>query len=229
MTRVRWLRASWPMAMRSLATRLKQYSFSNDVPDGFVLERVRDEFIEGKHFERVVVDEVIRDPFGRETEFRRVIYREVDFVFSAESPQIELRQFPRNMRSFFSRIAEAGEFKVTLAPLRVDVLGWAERVADRFPQGFRIDSAQLSDVSLDGSTKARVTMFGPDDIREAYQLFTRQREHVLDRLQVNIRTDDRVIRCELSTDATLRSRDVIGSDLAEKIRRALPPLTEIET
>ncbi len=222
MRRVRWIEASWPFPLRMLASRLKRYTFLPDSSDGFILHRTRDELIEGSYFERLSLDEVVRDPFGNETAFQRVVYRDVEFAFSPDYPHVEIRKFPRTIHSFLSRVSEAAEFHVAFVPLRVDVFSWARRIQRAHPQEFRVDLAQLSDLVLEDTVSARIVISGSDDIRAAYQRFAGSRKHVVDRVQVRLRYDSKAYAVQLSSDATMRSVDEIPAALLQEMRAALP-------
>ena len=52
MYRVRWFETVWPYSMRLSQLRLKGYTFGVESSDGFLVERVRDTYIEGRHVER---------------------------------------------------------------------------------------------------------------------------------------------------------------------------------
>lgn len=222
MNRVRWLEARWPVSMRTLASRLRARSFSTDNNDGFLIERVRDTFLEGRFFEKVLFEETVRDPFGNESTFERLMYREVEFLFSASFPQVELRKFPRNIQAFATRTAEVTEFATTFLPLNVDVFAWADRIRGAYPNQFRIDVAQLSDVFIEENVLAKIVLSSQYDIRGALARFTNGRQHKLERLQIKLEFADELVSMGLASDATLRSRDQLPKEVLDSIRRALP-------
>ncbi len=51
-TRVKWFKADWHKNMRAFAKQLKVMEFTESSSDGFVLDRVRDNYIEGRFIER---------------------------------------------------------------------------------------------------------------------------------------------------------------------------------
>ena len=222
MNRVRWLEARWPVAIRTLASRLKARGFSNENTDGFLIERVRDSFLEGRFFEKVLFAETVRDPFGQETTFERLTYREVEFTFSASYPQVELRKFPRNTHAFVTRTAEVTDFATTFIPVSVDAFSWADRIRAVFPKQFRIDLAQLSEVAIEENVFARVVLSSPQDIRAALGRFTNRRQHQVDRIQIRLEYADELVSFQLAPDGTLRSIDVLPAEVLDAVRQALP-------
>jgi len=213
---------TWPVAMRTLASRLKARSFSADNNDGFIVERVRDSFLEGWYFEKVVFEETVRDPFGNESTFERLTFRGVEFTFSASYPQVELRRFPRNIQAFVTRTAEATEFATTFLPLTVDAFAWADRIRGVYPKQFRIDLAQLSDVVIEDNVLARIVLSSQYDIRDAFARFTNRRQHRLDRLQIKLEYGDDLLSLQLATDGTLSSADQLPKEVLDSVREGLP-------
>jgi hypothetical protein len=222
MMRVRWLAATWPYGMRTLAARLKPHTFQADTNDGFLLERVRDTSIHGRHFEKIFFEEVIRDPFGNQTTFNRLSYREVEFVFSATYPQIELRHFPRGLHTFFTRTSQATEFTTAFLAIQVDVLGWADKVRSMFPKHFRIDLAQLSDVYIEEDVTAKMVLSSQHDIRAAFARFADGRKHTVDRVQIQLEHVGTTLSLQLSADGTLRTPEALPDEVLDIIRRTLP-------
>ena len=211
--------------MRTLATRLKTRSFSTESNDGFLVERVRDDFLEGRFFEKVVVQETIRDPFGNENTFERLTYREIDFTFSVSYPQVELRHFPRNTQAFIMRTAEVTDFATTFSPLAVNAFSWADNIRKVHPKQFRIDLAQLSEVLIEEDVVAKILLSSHHDIRSALGRFTSRRQHQVDRIQVRLEYDEELVSFQLSADGTVRSTEPLTADVIDAIRQALSGAT----
>ena len=223
MNRVRWLQATWPCSIRTLASRLKSHAFSAQTNDGFLVERVRDAFVEGRHFEKVLFDEVIRDPFGNEQTFERLLYREVEFVFSSQYPQVELRRFPRSLQAFITRTAELTEFATTFVPLDIDTFKWADSIRDVYPRHFRIDLAQLSEVVVEENVMAKMVLSSQLDVRAAVARFTNRRQHRVDRIQIKLEHADELLSLQLAADGTLRTDNPLPREVLDTIRQTLPP------
>ena len=208
--------------MRVLAGRLKKHRLTPDSEDGFILQRVRDQSVEGTYFEKIAIDEVIRDPFGNETKYERITYREVEFVFSSEYPEVELRKFPRALHGFLSRMLEVADFAVSFVPLSIDTLVWANGVQRTYPKAFRLDLAQLSEVFLEDGVTAQIVLASREDLRGAYQRFTANRKHVVEKVQVRIEHEGRLVGLQLSADGTVRTTDALTAAMLEDLKRALP-------
>lgn len=222
MNRVRWLETTWPYSMRTLASRLREYTFGTESSDGFLVERVRDTYIEGRHVEKVMFDEVVHDPFGNETTFNRLSYRQVEFVFSASYPHVELRNAPRGLQTFISRSSEATDFAIAFIAIDIDTFKWADGVRAVFPKHFCVDLAQLSDVFIEEDVTAKMILTSPHDIRAAFARFANRRRHTVERIQIKLEQDDRVFSIQLATDGTLRTADTLPKEVLDAVRGALP-------
>ena len=155
MKRYRWLKAQWPISMRVLAKRLKAKTFEEEQSEGFVLDRVRDNYIEARFVEKVEYDDVVVDPFGKELTFHRVEFRKCEFVASIDGPGLELIDAPRGIQSMVSRLAEATEFSLAVTPLSVNVLAWARNTQKSLNRLGVVDSVQVGAVELSQGVLAK--------------------------------------------------------------------------
>ena len=86
MNRIRWLDAQWPCSLRAIGAKLNDMPFTEESMDGFVVERIRDNFIEGIYVEKYSYQEIIADPFGKEDVIDRTGYRSTQFALFAAFP-----------------------------------------------------------------------------------------------------------------------------------------------
>lgn len=186
MSRYRWYRADWPISMRTLAKRFKTKSFNDDASEGFVIDRVRDEFLEARYVERLVYTDHVLDPFGKELSFDRVEFRQVAFRASADWPGLELVDAPRSSQSLVSRLGEATDFMLAIAPLEVDVLKWASALQEDIGLVALVDSLQLGALQLGEGITARAVLKGDRDVREACSKLTAGRKHTLEKVQLRL-------------------------------------------
>lgn len=187
MTRFRWLGAKWPESIRSTAKRLKAKPFNEDNTEGFVIDRVRDDFIEARYIERLEFSDAITDPFGHELIFPRVEFRQCEFVISTQAAGLELIDSPRNIQGMLSRLAEATDFLLAVSPLKIDVLAWANALQLRAKVDMVVDSLQIGSVELERDIQAKVIVKGRSDVRKAADLFVGMKLHSLEKIQLRIR------------------------------------------
>src|SRR5215469_13253307 len=124
MTRVRWFTAEWPVSMRTLAAKMKSEPFREDRLQGFIVDRVREDSVEGRFIEKISYKETIKSPFGEEEVFDRVIYTQLEFNLSNKFPHLELWDAPRSTQAYISKLLEFSNFGVSIESLSVDLIEW---------------------------------------------------------------------------------------------------------
>ena len=167
MKRYRWLRARWPISMRLLAKRLRSQSFDGQQVEGFVLDRVRDDFVDARFVEKIEYEDTVVDPFGVESSYHRVEYRKCEFKAMINGPGLELVDAPRGVQTLVSRLAEVTDFALSISPLSVDVLAWATVVQQRLNVAGVVDSLQVGAVELSKGVQAKAVMKGDGDVLAA--------------------------------------------------------------
>lgn len=223
MTRHRWMKAEWPFPVRLLAKRIKQHSFVDEGQTGFIVDRVRDEYLEARYVERYEFDETVSDPFGKELTFKRLEFRQTAFRASPDWPGLELIDPARSVQTLVNELLQATEFSLSVTPMAVDVMRWAEAFQDLADTKVVISSAQIGALVLEDGVQAKVVMKGDKDVRGAYKVLARGKKHVLEKLQFRITQGSASALILLANNATAK---VDGRDLSEDvlalIRRALP-------
>ena len=144
MIRARWLTAESKISLRALAGRMRAHAFTDDSQHGFLLDRTREDRVEGRYVEKLSYQETVPDPFGHELTFDRVTYRQVQFVMYREYPQLELRDAPRGTLAFLSKLGELTDFSLSSAPFTVDLMEWITAIGSAVGATVTIEMMQLS-------------------------------------------------------------------------------------
>lgn len=218
MSRYRWMEAGWPVPIRSLAKRIQEHPFSNDESSGFILDRVRDDFLEARYIERYEFQETVADPFGKELTFDRLEFRQTSFRAALGWPGLELLDAPRSAQSLISQLLEATNFTLPIAPLTVDVIVWADAFQQAFGSPIVIDSIQLGALQLEDGIRAKVVLKGDKDVRAACMELIQGRKHVIEKLQC------RVVRGHLRASMLIANNAAVkieGHDLHDEVLLAL--------
>ncbi|MYM96402.1 hypothetical protein [Duganella vulcania] len=184
MTRYRWLSAEWPVSIATLAKRLKAKPFSSQVRHGFVVDRVRDESLEGRYIERIEYKETVTDPFGVELSFERVEFKKSEFRISISRPGLEIREAPRSFQGLMNQLSEVVDFKVSIASESVSVLEWADKIQYLAKRPIIIDSIQINSLSLKEGVSAKIIVKGEKDVRVACDALTKGRHYLLEKVQL---------------------------------------------
>ncbi|WP_076997891.1 hypothetical protein [Variovorax sp. KK3] len=220
MKRYRWFRAEWPMGMRALAKRLKSKAFDEDSADGFVLDRVRDDCIEGRFIERFEYDDIITDPFGKELTFHRVDYNQCEFRTFDASPGLELVDAPRSVQAMVSRMLEATDFALAISPLSVNVLDWADTFQRAAKVSGLVDSMQLGALELASGISAKAVIRGDTDVREVGATLIEGRRHTLEKLQLRLPGLQRT-KVVLTNVGSVKLESEVADELLPALRASL--------
>lgn len=221
MRRVRWLKAQWPVTIRTLAAKMKTQLFTPDSFDGFVIERVRDDFIEAHYIEKLNYKETVTDPFGNEESFDRITYRRIDFTFFSEFPHIELRDAHRSTREFLSKVLELCNFSVAVEPITVDLLLWVETLQKQLGKKVIVDSLQVAGLELEPEISAKILLKGGKDVRDALKQLSGRRKSTLEKIQVKIPVGQFVFPIHMSNSGIARIPEEHLNDYIQIVRQSL--------
>jgi hypothetical protein len=221
MKRVRWLRAQWPFAIQYLVARMKAHLFTIDSFDGFVIDRVREDSVEGRYVEKFSYKESVTDPFGNEEVFDRISYRSTEFTLYSEFPNIELRNGHRNSREFINKLQEICNFAVAIVPINISLLDWVGKFQEKINQKITVDSLQISGLQLEAGISAKILIKGDKDVREALQNLSADRKFILDKLQIKIPTGQKVISINISSNGNVAILEDYFSEFSNVLRQSL--------
>ena len=221
MKRYRWLKARWPISMRVLAKQLRAKEFDGIQVEGFVLDRVRDDFIDARFVEKVEYDDIVTDPFGVESSFHRVEYRKCEFKAMLDGPGLELVDAPRTVQTMVSRLAEATDFALAISPLSVDVLAWATAVQHRLNVAGVVDSLQVGAVELSQGVQAKAVVKGVGDVLAATQALVHGKQHVIEKVQIRFSGSKRITLL-LTKSGVARFDHDPSEELLTIVRSSLP-------
>jgi hypothetical protein len=226
MNRLRWLELDLPFSLRTLGNKLKALTFTSDSVEGFLVDRVRDTYIEARYIQKIVLTDSVPDPLGNEHIYERTEYRQTCFRVMSDYPQMELTDSPRGIQAFTSRIAEVCDFGVSISALEVNVILWAERLTKIFPERFAVVGAQASGLVLEEGVTARVILTGTVDVRAALTQMTRGQNEGIDKVQLRFGSVDRAVKIVLGADGTSKILTETTEDLKTALRHSLAAVKE---
>ncbi|PHN79561.1 hypothetical protein [Pseudomonas syringae] len=222
MNRVRWLNAQWPMSIRAVGKKLTEMPFTDENMDGFLIERIREDFVEGRYIEKYSYQEVISTPFGGEEVFDRIGYRTTEFTLFDSPPHIELRNYQRSLKALISRLLEACNFNLVVTPPTVDLIEWVSALQVAVDQKITVDSLQVSAVEIEEGVTGKILVKGVKDVREAASILLSGRRHVLEKVQVKFADINKTGTIQLSDNGTAKLPVELSNDLLGHLRFSFP-------
>lgn len=193
MKRRRWIQAQWPKDLRTIAARLNQNLFGDDAPHGFLVDRVRDEFVEGRFIVKENVQEIFIDPFGREVNSSRLRFEQTSFILWDGFLGLELIDPPRHISLFRDSLSSACDFEVSFSTVRVDVVNWSINIERLIEEPIVISSIQISDIYLSDDVSATVLLDGSRDVRTFIDQVVDGKSYFVDKLKLSTKSGIRLI------------------------------------
>jgi hypothetical protein len=225
MIRAKWLTAEPKISLRALAGRMRSHEFTNDSQDGFLLDRTRDDHIEGRYIEKLTYQETIPDPFGQELTFERVTYRQVQFILYREFPQLELRDVPRGTLAFMSKLLQLCDFDLTSTSFSVDVMRWVDSIARTIGSAVTMDMMQLSEITIGPNVTGTMVLKSDRDVRDSLKSVIGSRPYTVEKVRLKWNDSTHAITIHLSNTGSAKV-DSIDADLLADLRKALPRPTK---
>jgi hypothetical protein len=207
--------------MRLLAKRLRSKSFDGEQVEGFVLDRVRDDFVDARFVEKIEYEDTVIDPFGVESSYHRVEYRKCEFKAMLNGPGLELVDAPRGVQTLVSRLAEVTDFSLSISPLSVDVLVWATLVQKHLNVDGVVDSLQVGAVELSKGVQAKAVMKGDGDVLAATRALVHGKQHVIEKVQIRFSGPNRITLL-LTKSGVARFDQEPSEELLSIVRSSLP-------
>lgn len=222
MNRVRWLNAKWPGSMRLIGNRMKARPFTEDSGDGFAVERIREDFIDGRFIERYAFQEINSDPFGKEELVERIGYRTTEFTLYSQFPHVEIKNSQRSIREFVNRLLETCNFDLVVTPVAVNLLDWLSAFQDSLGKKITVDSLQISGVELESGITGKILLKGDKDVRDAVDVIVGGRKYVLEKIQMKIEMESQWITVHLANNGSAKVSPEHTIDLIPLLRKAIP-------
>lgn len=222
MNRVRWLNAQWPSSIRIIGNKLKAMPFSEESMDGFAIERVREDFIEGRYIEKYAYQEANSDPFGNEEIIERTGYRSTEFTIFAQFPYIELRNGQRSIKEFVNKLLQACNFTLVISPINVNLLDWLASFQKITGQKIVVDSLQVSGIALEEGITGKILLKGDRDVREAIDNIVGGKRYTLEKVQVKMALGGKSLSVHLANTGTAKIPPDHTSDLLPLLRQSFP-------
>lgn len=222
MKRIRWLSAEWPISLEIMAARIKKHAFTSESSDGFIVERTRDTFIEARYIEKLSYQESVKDPFGNEEHYDRIIYRQIAFNLLSKYPNIELIDAPRSTNAYISKLLELSDFSLSINALQVNLLDWIDRFQSHIKNNVVIDLLQIAGIELEHGVIARILIQGDKDVRNALNRFISNKKYILEKVQFKIPDGRRTLSMHLANNGCAKIPDEVFEDYLPMLRISLP-------
>lgn len=222
MNRIRWLNAQWPSSMRTIGNKLKGMPFTEESIDGFTIERIRDEFIEGKFIEKFVYLESISTSFGDAEVVERTGYRLTSFTLYSKFPQVEIRDGPRSIKEFVNRLLHVCNFNLVVKPVTAPLLDWVASLQKIIDAKLVVDSLQISGVELERGISGKILLKGDKDVRDTVDHIVSGKRYTLEKVQIKIANSSQRVSLHLANNGSAKYPAECAQDFLPLLRASIP-------
>lgn len=220
MSRHRWYQVTWPISMRELAIRVGNETFREGASSGFLIDRVRDDRIEGRFVERLELNDQTTTPFGESFSFERVDFRQLHFCATSTEPGLEVTGSTTGVSRLVNKFAEMCDYRLAISNLQIEVFGWLALFQDLSQYEGYVEILQVGQFNLGGTVSARAIVKGKEDVRAAVQKLTAGHQFVVEKLQfrpsrtqqgsiVFTHLGSAIVRCKDDTEIVRHLRDAL--------------------
>lgn len=209
--RVRWLNVNGfgKERLKRAADGMAAEPFGDQRNSGFLIERKRSGFVEGKYVERFDWIENVSDPFGKTVQVQRHGFQQTGFRLNLDCPTIEVYDSPRSISPFLNRLEVILKSNFVLEPIEVEALVWLKKMEDVLHDQL-ITSVTVSRLSLSERTFAQISIRGTEDVRAHVASIVGKRPFKIDRVVIAAVYEDEPVRFVLRRDG--RANIVTGPD-----------------
>jgi hypothetical protein len=169
------------MPLRRLAEAMQGRQYGRKRAAGFMLEEVRRDYITGRFIERVEWDDDVEDPVGGTVSVHRVELRQVQFRVASSSPELEVSDSSRALKSFVEHLSEAVGVDLRLVELSVPPDAWLAQLEAQ-SRKVVVVSIVAGGIAASNNVLASVGLAGTEDVRRLLKRFTDGRPFSIQRL-----------------------------------------------
>lgn len=167
MTRFRWFDFKTRLSVSELAGRLRDRPYTDEKGDGFVLDQFRSDFLAASHIGRVTRIEEVTDPFGRSEQYERIEYDVHRFRILDRGSTMEMVNPSRSSNTLITRLLEATDFDIAIAPISIDPMEWWSRLSRVASIPGTVDRVEARNLRVGENALAQIKVEGAGDVADA--------------------------------------------------------------
>jgi len=224
MKRVRWFSSDWVIPLDDLSSKMLTLQYNENTSNGFILSKKTKNNISGKFIEKQIKIDKITDPFGNETESRRIIYQVTKFIITNDSIGLELINPSRSIKKFLSIIQGMVGLGLVLSEVKISPIDWLQSIEQE--KKCEVKTIQASGIKANENGVAKVSISGVKDIREEFNNFIDGKKHTVDCVKFTLVLNDTLCKLELYKNSTAKITSPYFDELQKIVRNSLLNVTK---
>lgn len=168
MKKVKWLKLNIRLEFETAVRRLSLDSFTEDKGKGFIFDKIRHDFANGRFVERIVYHDKIPSFDGSETTVERIEYRTTNFSVALDSlPVMQITNPPRTLKPFSQALVKNLGLGVSLEEIDINPIDWLNEISSSV--NINLTQLDISRVRVSDYATAKMQIIGSSDLRKYYK------------------------------------------------------------
>ncbi|MGI2159757.1 hypothetical protein [Shewanella baltica] len=224
MIKAKWLYSELPIPLGELSKLMKEHQYTESSGSGFLLTASTSTKLVGKYIEKVILKNVVEDPFGGISEVESINYYTCHFNWSAESSFMYISEPPRSLRKFSNKLHGLTGLGLVLSELNVAPERWLGLIEEE-ADNLRILQISSYGIRTSLNSTAKITVSGTADVREAFAELVSDKRYLTDSIKFEAEFEGMTVKGELTKSGVCKLNSPNLNFILEKLRSSLEKST----
>lgn len=181
MKKVKWLKLNIHLEFEKAVRCLSLDSFTEEKGKGFIFDKIRNDFANGRFVERIIFHDKVSNFDGSETTVERLEYRTTDFSIALDSlPIMQITNPPRTLKPFSQALVKNLGLGVSLEEIDINPMNWLSEISSSV--NINLTQLDVSRVRVADYATAKMQIVGSSDLRKYYKEELAAKKIRIDRL-----------------------------------------------
>lgn len=189
MKKVKWIVLNNRFTLTETIDKLNKDPFTESKGKGFIFEKIRDDFCQGRFVEKIITEDKIGSLYGDTTTVERIDYRSTAFSIDSKFlPIISITNPPRTLKPFAQAIVKNIGLGVSLEEIEISPFDWFENLSKYL--SLTIAQLDISQVQVADFALAKMQINSTHDLKQYFMKELRDKQSRLERLTASIHDPD---------------------------------------
>ncbi len=163
MSKILWLKVDWNNTYDQVKNKIINSLFTRNSDKGFLLDKSRNDLLEGRYIEKKIVKAEYTDPFNQLLSYELVKYDFIYFKLIDNIAGLEITNPPRSIKEFLNTLALFSDFKISVDTYYTNIITWFELIKKYFDE-IEIKNLICDEIQFSEQVTGRLYLYGGNDI-----------------------------------------------------------------
>lgn len=220
MKKVKWIVLNNRFTLAETIDKLNNDPYSESKGKGFVFEKIRDDFCQGRFVEKIITEDKLGTLHGDITTIERIDYRNTTFSIDRTFlPIIAITNPPRTLKPFAQAIVKNMGLGVSLEEIEISPFAWFE-VLSKF-LSLTVTQLDISQVKVADFALAKMQINSSHDLKNYFLNELRDKQSRLERLTISIHNPEHHGKLKLFRNGMAHIESKGEADLIQLLQSCL--------